>query len=436
MKHLWMLAVLGPLALVPAPRDSGDDWTQAELERETAAILKDLEELRGEKFLRPVEVSVATKEDLLEYVKKRTAETYPPERMAADETIGKMLAALDPETDVWQITLDLLESQVAGFYDPATNSFALMRQFPKGIAPAILAHELDHALDDQLFDIDGALEGVAEVTDRAAALWCVVEGSGTNVGAAWMKKNAHRIDLSEFASFEALAMQGLAEAPQWLWKPLYGAYMQGSAFLVRTPSVLKGAMMDATSEDIRTAFDSPPRSTEQVLHPEKYWDPTSVDEPRQVSFDSSGLPDEWEVVREDILGEMLIAIVTTTPELRDAVDVTNSVALAALEYTNELASGWGGDRVVLLANGEARVMRLVTVWDTERDAAEFYGGMTHVLPHIEAAVGELNPERRLRSGATLEYGAQGEVVVTSYYGVGRRDLKKVLPTLRWSVAGS
>jgi hypothetical protein len=436
MKYPWIAAALGSLALAPALQESEDEWTQAELEQETAAILKDLEQMRGESFLRPVEVRVATKEDLLEYVKQRTKETYPPERMAADETIGKMLGVLDPDMDLWETTLALLESQVGGFYDPASDSFSLMGQFPKGIAPAILAHELDHALDDQLFDIDGKLEGIADVTDRAAAYWCVVEGSGQNVGSMWVMQNLDRVDLSSFASFQAETQAGLDAAPQWLWKPLIGAYFQGASFLVRKPGVMAGAATAAKNEDIRAAFEDPPRSTEQVIHPEKYWDPELVDEPREVAVESEQLPDGWEVVREDVLGELLLAIVATTPASRASLDLSNPATLMAISFTNELASGWGGDRVVLVANEDARVMRLVTVWDTERDAAEFYGGMSQILPDIDDAVDAMNPSRKTKAGATLEYGAADEVILTSYYGIERRDLKKVLPALRWSSAGS
>jgi len=429
MKYLLALTALGSFAAVLFAQEG--EWTQAELEAETASILKDLDQMRGESFLRPVEVKLASKQDLLEYVLQRSEETYPPERMAADETIGKMLGVLAPELDLMQTTLALLESQVGGFYDPASESFSLMEQFPKGIAAAILSHELDHALDDQLFDIDGTLEEFMEVTDRAAAFWCVVEGSGQNVGTMWVLGNMDRVDLESFATFQAETQHGLDEAPQWLWKPLLAAYLQGSSFLVRKSGVLAGSTVPAKSADIRTAFESPPRSTEQVLHPEKYWEPEHADEPLEVGFDTSALPAGWEVLREDVLGELLLAIVTTTPAERASLDLSDPAAMLGMRFTNELASGWGGDRVILLANEEARVMRLVTVWDTERDAAEFYGGMTHLVPNIRAAVNQLNPGRKTKADVTLEYAGEREVVLTSYYGVERKALRKILPAVRW-----
>jgi hypothetical protein len=136
------------------------------------------------------------------------------------------------------------------------------------------------------------------------------------------------------------------------------------------------------------------------------------------------------VLREDVLGEMLLAMVVTHPADREAVDTTDPLAMATMTFTNECAAGWGGDRVVLVGKDDARVLRLVTEWDTERDAAEFYGGMLHVMPALRAAASELNTERKHKAGAALEYGDEPDTVaITCWYGVDRREVKKVLPAL-------
>jgi hypothetical protein len=422
MKNVALCA-LGLVCLAPQE----GDWTQAELERETTTILGQLERLRGEQLVRPVAVNVASEEELVAYFKKRMEMTYTPERMAADETIGKLLGVVPTDMDVEAVMIKVLSSQVAGFYDPESDSFSLMAGVPRGIAPTILSHELVHALDDQLFDIDGTLEAFSETTDPSAAFWCVVEGSGQNVSLQWTRDHVDRIDLEGLTEFQAKAQAGMEGAPAWMWKPLLGSYVQGASFLVRKSSPLAGSMAAAESADIRAAFEHPPRSTEQVLHPEKYWDPEQQDEPRQVAFEVGELPKGWEVLHQDVLGEMMLAVVTS----RDEVDMSNLTAVMGLEYTNPLAAGWGGDRVVLLGSEQGRVMRLVTVWDSARDAGEFYGGLLGYLPSMEAAAEALNPGGRLKDGAELEYGPDGEVVLTVWYGVERKDLKRLLPAIAW-----
>jgi len=428
---LLALALACPASLRPQEPSAGGGWTQPELERETAQILGELEELRGERLGRSVAVSVATQEDFLAYMQKRMDLTYTPERQAADETIGKLLGVVPPDMDVEAVLMKMLESQVGGFYDPESESFSLMAGVPRGIAPTILSHELVHALDDALFDIDGVLEGLANTTDPAAAFWCVVEGSGQNVSTQWTREHVGRIDLEGVTEFQAKAQAEMGDAPAWMWKPLLGAYVQGSSFLVRKSSPLAGSMSAAENADIRTAFEHPPRSTEQVLHPEKYWDPEQRDEPRAITFDVGTLPSGWEVLHEDVLGEMMLNVVTS----RDEVDLADMAAVFALTYTDELVSGWGGDRVILLGSDQGRFMRLVTAWDTVRDAGEFYGGMLGHLPSMQAAAEALGPGGRLKDGAELAYGnADDEVVLTVWYGVERRDLKQLRSAIAWQTA--
>ena len=56
--------------------------------------------------------------------------------------------------------------QVGGFYDPPSKTFFLMETMPKGIGGPILAHELVHALDDQLYDLDATIEALKDALDK------------------------------------------------------------------------------------------------------------------------------------------------------------------------------------------------------------------------------------------------------------------------------
>jgi hypothetical protein len=95
---------------------------------------------------------------------------------------------------------------------------------------------------------------------------------------------------------------------------------------------------------------------EQVLHPEKYLD--RVDEPIEVSLSGVG-PD---VESEGRIGELFV---------RTLFEST----LPAAEGV-EAAAGWGGDRYTLWVDDEG-LSHLVwrTVWDTDRDAEEFFDAM-------------------------------------------------------------
>jgi hypothetical protein len=231
----------------------------------------------------------------------------------------------------------------------------------------------------------------------------------------------HLKDLDRAALLESsdLETQGLAEAPQFLWKPLIAAYLRGEGFLVHTAG-MNIAMKASKTEDIRRAFEHPPRSSEQILHPEKYWDADKADEPRKVSVDASKLPPGWKVAGEDTLGEITLALVTTPLEKRTAFDPKNPLAILAIDYTNKAAQGWGGDRAVLLEKGDARALWLVTAWDSPEDAQEFQAAAVAVFPEDPKAAIHRRIDRP---------GDADVVVVVASLGVAPGEV----PALTWKV---
>ncbi len=418
-----------------APQEEDEPWTQSELEALAARIQGEVEALRGAEFLRPVRVQIASVADLREYTRKRLELLVPPERIAADETVAKLLGVIPPDMDLLATVLGMLEEQVGGYYDPLADAFSMMEGVPRGLAGAVLSHELGHALDDQLFGFDGPLVALAAHTDASLAYDAVIEGSGTSVMNQWMLQHLDEVDMSGSEDFMNASMRSMADMPAWIWKPLLAVYLGGASFLARTDSMLAGQTRAASAADVERAFRQPPRSTEQVLHPEKYWELGRIDQPLEVTIPTDELSsprsrDEaregWSVAREDTLGELMLAILCTPPEERGSLDSSDPMAVLGVRFTNELAQGWGGDRLVLLTNGGARYLVLVTRWDSERDAAEFYGALLLLRPSFEAAARALAGSSEGVSGARIAYGsAADEVVLAIHSGLERRDLRRL-----------
>jgi len=415
------------LALVPALLTFVQDakaappkvWTQAELEAVSAEIKSDIETMRGTKFQRPVKVKVTDKKGFIEYARKRQEKTETPERKARDEWNAKLLGLVPIDMNLQAALEKLLEGQVGGFYDPGSDTFYLMDSFGGDLARIILAHELTHALDDQCFDLDGQLAKLHQESDAEFAFQAVVEGSGTSAMNQWTMQHLKDLDRAALLESSDLETQGLAEAPQFLWKPLIAAYLRGEGFLVHTAGMNVG-MKASKTEDIRRAFEHPPRSSEQILHPDKYWDADKVDEPRKVSVDASKLQSGWKVAGEDTLGEITLALVTTPLDQRKPFDPKNPLSILGIQYTNKAAEGWGGDRAVLLEKGDARVLWLVTAWDRPEDAQEFQAAVAAVFPDDPKAAIQHRIERP---------GDADVVVVVASHGVAPGDV----PTLTWKV---
>ncbi|MDG1499921.1 MAG: hypothetical protein P8N31_11505 [Planctomycetota bacterium] len=390
---LLLTAALSSFVLVPSIKD---DLTQEQLEAMTSDILDDIEEMRGKKFLRGVDVALANKEGFLKYAMDRTETMTTPERLNAEETVMKMLGLLDPSVDFMKAQLEMLEEQVGGFYDPATESFCLMDSFQGGLAKIILAHELTHALDDQLYDIDGTLEELDGIGDAQLAYQAVVEGSGTTNMNQWLKLNIDQLSMEELSSYGAMGMDSMKDAPECMWKPTLMVYMRGAAFLVRSDNVMVGQAKAVDLDDLHQAFSNPPRSTEQILHPEKYWDEEQLDEPMLVKLGTDHL-DGWKTLYTDTLGEAQLALVTTPPDKRSGLDASDAMGMMLLKYTNRAAEGWGGDRYVLMRKDDTLVMHMVTVWDTQRDAEQFYESIASQADHLDASLGKLGGDMTMSS---------------------------------------
>ena len=419
-------------------------WSQAELERVSDEIKREIEEMRGLKFQRAVQVKLTDKQGFIAYAKARMAETATPDRMVRDETVAKLLGLIPEDMDLMATMFEFLEGQVGGFYDPANDTFYLMSTFNRDAARVILAHELTHALDDQHFDLDGTLKKLDQRTDSELAYQSVVEGSGTAAMNEWTVKHLKELSLSSLTDASQFDAEALTTAPPYIWKPLLAVYLRGEGFLTKSRA-MNFMMKKAKTEDIVAAFRDPPRSTEQILHPEKYWGkggddskkdgdapatkakPDDRDEPRELAFDVAATPHGWKSLGEDTLGELMLALVTTPLAERKGLDVKNQLAILGVKYTNDAAEGWGGDRLVLLGRDAARAAILVTVWDTQKDADEFRASLASVLADRLDRDSTDGPAYTLSS-----VGAGNSVVLTAHRGVAKSDV----PALKWSEVGA
>ena len=381
----WSPALSPALAAAPAPATT----TPKDLAQVTDEVAKEVEALRGWTFKQPVEKRSCTPQEALAYVKREIREQTPPERIAKIQAFLRTVGLLPQDCDLKKTLLDLLEEQVGGYYDTKTKALYLVERgerMPDLVARIFLAHELTHALDDQHVGLEGFLKGLlgqSEDLDLVAA--SVTEGSATSLMTQYMMRaqlsGRHNMsDLQAYALQEAERSKVFASAPRY-FSTMLATYLCGMTFLTRG-NILAAALGDnqAVGRNLMAAVKDPPKSTEQILHPEKYWDPAKRDDPVVVDdAAAAGMLQKpgRRVVHTNTVGEMLCAILTAPPGRRMNVltmQMTDS-------WTNPAARGWGGDRFYLLASGasaEAAAAALTdlrgvwfTLWDTPQDRDEF-----------------------------------------------------------------
>jgi hypothetical protein len=415
-----------------APRSDDEALDQAALVRLAADVREQIGDLRGKPFKRPVEVRLADRDAFVAYARETVRARGGEQRLRDDERIAKLLGLVSGDADLQRLTMDVLEEQVGGFYDPPSETFYVMDTIAPELARVIMSHELTHALDDQYHDLDGLDRDLEGNADAQLALHAVMEGSAQVLMERWLGTYASPEDRAALSGMQdSLTGDTLALAPPLVWKPYMASYFQGQAFLQRQArlSVLPSS---ARLNDIERAFIDPPRSTEQVLHPVKYWDARRRDDPLVLRADVRDLPDGWEVLREDTLGELHLALLTTPFDERGGMQLS-PLAILQLRFTNDAASGWGGDRFVLLGKSEAHLLRLVTRWDTPDEAQEFVDALHGLHDDIVGAKAQAPGYAAAAAGLRVARTLPDEVTITSWTGLTVDEAERLLAAVRFEV---
>ncbi len=362
-----------PSASVPPALGS---LTEAEAEVLARSVSARVEAIRGLKFKRPVPVQVVSALEARAHFEARLRKTWSPEKARLEQSAYQDLGLLPVGFDLATQILDTLQEQAAGYYDPETGAFSLLREMPRSAAPLLMAHELTHALDDQHVDIDKRLLALADDDEASSAFAAVVEGTGTLVMTVYMLQEMQagrltRAALAEFQVTEGARSQSLLRAPLALQRALLAPYLLGQSFLLR--GQLERLREGVDPADIARAYANPPVSTEQVMHPQKYWG-EAPDLPMKVRVPSL-VPDlgpGWARASEGTLGELTVGLLVGArlPPL------DSPGALLGSAWSNAAADGWSGDRYAHYVSGTRRLTVLATVWDSPSDAEAFAAALS------------------------------------------------------------
>jgi hypothetical protein len=339
-----------------------------DLEGRLRTLMRAAERYRGLPARRPVPSGTIDEAALEKKMAAVLREDLPPERLAALEASLKAFGLLPEEMNFAAYYPRLVTSQVAGFYDPEGSYFALVRREgqPGTADETIIVHELTHALQDQHFDLRKFASG-DPLSDGETARTALVEGDATltmiryvlqaeDMGElqgmaqtlrSWMKEPERFVS----AMPDLPGGAELASAPAWVRDSLLFSYFQGFAFCLEVRRRGGQPLLD------RAFTTDPPRSTEQILHPEKWFGERD---------DPGVLP--WPDLSQELPGSRKVA----EGELGEAsLRTFLRESLKKDEKAEAAAAGWRGDRFAVYEQKGRRLLVWLTEWDTEADAAEF-----------------------------------------------------------------
>lgn len=377
---------------------SGGEVNRAKLEE----VKRGVQVFRGLQFKADVPVEVQNKQEMTRYFEADLAREYGDEKLRNMALAYSKLGLLPDGFDLKKSLLDFYSDQVAAFYDPEEKKLFLPEDLNIGVAMSalqfvgrrdiagemVLAHELTHALQDQNFALKERL-APSDNDDRSLAFRAVVEGDATLSGFEYLYGFVDEGSLARLnRELQGNALSGfsqIAKIPESLLEGLLFQYYGGVSFVSRL-------LTEKGWPGVDLLYKSPPLSTEQVLHPEKFFD--MPDPPIDIVLKdlSTLFSSDWEKIEDNVLGELMVRVL-----FREFVPEKEAEAIA---------EGWGGDRFAAFRRENKVAFIWATVWDSLKDAEEYDQGYRRILSKKYAGSEQGRPdayiERRDRRVIVVE----------------------------------
>ena len=257
---------------------------------------------------------------------------------------------------------------IGGVYVSWTKQIFVLGLSFSGMEHFVYAHEFDHAITDQHFNINGmgVYPHCLSNEQRCTAIRALVEGDATLLMLQWALQYATPQDYRDLLRYRPpIFSQPDENPPPYITEDLNFSYEYGLKFVEYLHKRGNWA-------EVNKAYQRLPESTEQILHPEKY---ISVEPPLLFQDIALGnaLGTQWRQLKSDVLGEW-----TTYLILSYGADITAQVPQ---EEGRTAAAGWQGDHYQIYLSEEtgSTAMAIHWVWDTPKDNQEFVKALTFHL---------------------------------------------------------
>ena len=366
---IWLAALLAValLASGAAAQPAAPD-AQAALERLVAPLFQQLAAAKGlANPGPPPPVLVRSRDESRRFIQQELDRRYSPALLEAERKGLVAWGLIPPSYDLRRLFVDLMNEQVAAYYDPRGKVMVVGDWLSPLEQQAALLHELVHALQDREVSLDQLIQPTPGQGDQILARQALIEGEAM----ALMFDVILRAQGGEFARLPDVTALRTAiaagtvgpvvqQAPRFLRELLLFPYVEGLRFVHQ---LRQGRPWSAVS----ALYQDPPRSTSQILHPEqrlgRRQDPVAIALPDLASHAGG-----WPVAGEDELGEFALGFVL-------------GLALGDPEG-KRTAVGWRGDHYRLWDDpqGGFAMVYVVTMADA-RGAAEMASALARLVEH-------------------------------------------------------
>ncbi|MBI4244192.1 MAG: hypothetical protein HY606_08900 [Planctomycetes bacterium] len=316
-------------------------------------IEKTVEKERGFKFKNKVTAGHYTIDQLRKFLKKEFELSTPDSLFNDMQLTLETFKILTKDQNVKKIYLDFLSNNIAGFYHPVSKELKLISRNNTNEMTMedimTTSHEMIHALQDQYFDIIKYQLNEYNNDDMNSAFTAVIEGDATLFGIISAQKDQYKL-MCDIWEQSLEAHPALRNYPEFIVRSFFFSYTSGLNF-IRYIYDSKGVA------GVNKLYETPPLSTEQILHPDKY----GVDFPREIkikkdltdTLKSHGLKRSI----SNMMGELGIQLLLKHRKTKSS---------------RSISSGWDGDKYAIYVNPEGQATLIwFTLWDSEKDRKEF-----------------------------------------------------------------
>lgn len=375
----------GVLQSVYQERTTGQDAYSQQTEFLLREVLEKIGQVRELSPPQNIPLKVVTVDWVEENWGKKFAEEASTE-LQVEEEIYKALFLMPQNLSLADVMVEQSGATMAAVWE---GSLYVVREhfnpFDKLSAERTLAHEIMHIMQEHYFkDPDARLH------DELQAWGALIEGDAGFTADKYIDEAMARPVISDVLVFVSLSEKPLivthflaVEMPESLVELWLFRYRYGENFV----SALYGV---GGWDKVNAAYMNPPRTTEQILHPEKYLEGESFAVVDSISLNSS----YWNLVKTERFGEHFVRVMLSRHIPRD--DAVKA------------AEGWQGDNFTYYRNEESHLFIWKIVWDTERDSIEFFDSFGQMMDAVGAR--QIQPSCKCSSNNTVKWKAGNQYV--------------------------
>ena len=347
------------LLLFALPAFAEHDSRAHDLCAQIQPIAQELTRISAMPLKHPVPCDFITKDKVNAFLEKRVKDVAKPEEVRAEELTLKKFGLVPPDFNLARNTVDLLTEQAAAFYDYDKKKLFITDSTPSDTREPVLAHELAHALADQNYNLARFIRQGRKSDDGSTARLAVMEGQATWLMSEFLARKTGQSlkdSPSLVAMMSSVSESGGGQYPVYDNSPLY---LRLSLVFPYTKGMLfQNALFERDHQyGFAEVFLKPPISTQQIIHPEKYFGGVKPTEP---DLPDPHLPKGYKSLVGGTLGELEHSVMLEQYSGKDAAA--------------DLAPHWRGSTFDLVENKKAgRVVLLYAVeWDTEEAARKYF----------------------------------------------------------------